>query len=117
MLKLGLLEQTDNGASLVVTGTKAASGDNSLIAAPGAGLCIVVEGFALQNESATATTLILKEDVGAEAVSLFRYYAHTQGAGVTWNYPKKLTANKALNLNLSGANSCGYTVWYHIEKE
>ncbi len=99
----------------VVTGTAASSGDNSLIAAPGVGVKIVVCGFVIQNESSTATTLILRDGT----TSKIRCYAKNQGDGLSQVFTPdarwKLTANTALNLNLSGANTCGYTVWYYTE--
>lgn len=99
----------------IVTGTAASSGDNSLIAAPGVGIKIVVCGFVIQNESSTATTLILRDGT----TSKIRCYAKNQGDGLSQVFTPdarwKLTANTALNLNLSGANTCGYTVWYYTE--
>jgi hypothetical protein len=98
-----------------VTGTKAASGDNTLISAPGASTCIVLVHYHLQNESATATTLILKDG----STEFSRFFGQNQGDGIAVTYPdtrrKKLTANTALVLNLSGANTCGYTVDYYTE--
>lgn len=99
----------------IVTGTKTASGDNELIAAPGAGVSIVVAWFTIQNESSTATTMLLREGTTAKE----RVFAQNQGDGLSRVYPPdarwKLAANTALNLNLSGANQCGYTVGYYTE--
>ena len=98
-----------------VTGTAATSGDNELIAAPGAGVRIVVTAFVIQNESATATTMILRDGTTAK----WRCLGQNQGDGLAVVLPPgrawKLTANAALNLNLSGANSCGYSVQYYTE--
>lgn len=100
---------------LWVTGTKAASGDNELIAAPAAGVRIVVTSVLLQNESATATTMLLKDGATAK----MRCLGQNQGDGLLMTFPPgrewKLTAATALNLNLSGANSCGYSVQYYTE--
>jgi hypothetical protein len=98
------------------TGTYATSGDNTaLIAAPGAYQRIVIVSFAIQNESATATTLILKDGT----VAFRRVLGQAQGDGVAVTYPpgreKRLSENAALVLNLSGANTCGYSVDYFIE--
>ncbi len=103
--------KTDDGTGFIVSGTKNASGDNTLIAAPGVGVSIVVDWFLIQNESLTATTMILKD--GATAGP--RFLAQYQGAILPVFVPWKLTANAALVLNLSGANQCGYTVAYHLE--
>jgi hypothetical protein len=104
-------QNTDDGLSTIISGTKAAAGDNELVAAPGAGKYIVVDWFLIQNESAVSTTMILKNGAAAGP----RILAALQGDGLSVFKPWKLAANTALNLNLSGANSCGYTVCYHIE--
>lgn len=115
---LGRLRTVDTPlehALSVVTGTKAGSGDNELIAAPGANVCIVVVSFEIQNESSTATTMILKDG----ATNKFRNLAQNPSDGLSKTFPVdarwKLTGNAALNLNLSGANSCGYNVAYYTE--
>ena len=98
-----------------VTGTKTVSGDNQLIAAPASGVRIVVTAILLQNESATATTMILKDG----ATARIRYLGQNQGDGLLLKFSPgrewKLTAATALNLNLSGANSCGYSIQYYTE--
>jgi hypothetical protein len=106
---------TDTQRPTAVSGTKNGSGDNSLIAAPGAGWRIVVVAFVIQNESAVATTLILKDG----ATARFRVLGQNQGDGLALNlslYPLRLSDNAALVLNLSDANSCGYSVHYFLER-
>jgi len=96
-------------------GTKAGAGDNELVATPGAGQRIVVAFWTAQNESAVATTVIMKSG----ATNVFRFLAQNQGdvygvdffPGREWN----LAENEALNMNLSGANSHGYNVGYWTE--
>ena len=101
---------------LFVTGTKASSGDNTaLIAAPGASRRIVITSIELQNESTTGTTLILKSG----STAFWRVLAQNQGDGFAFNFMPglewRLGVNEALVLNLSGANSCGYSVAYYTE--
>ncbi len=100
-----------------VSGTKNSNGNNSLISAPGAGVKIVLVSVVLQNESSTVTTMILQDDTGGTAI--LRVLGQNQGDGVAITFPTdarpKLTANKPLNLNLSGANSCGYSIFYYTE--
>lgn len=102
--------------TLSATGTKASAGDNEIIAAPTAGYRIVLINLCVQNESAIATTMILKD--GATAIR--RVLGKNQGDGVVIAYPagreKRLATATALNLNLSGANSCGYSVDYFVER-
>ena len=91
------------------TGTASSSGDNTLVAAPASGKRLVVLYLQVQNESATATTCIVKH--GATAVS--RFLGQAQGDGLARyydEYPMILPEATALVLNLGGANSHGYTV-------
>lgn len=96
-----------------MTGTAASSGDNTLIAAPGAGLQLVISGLIIQNESSTATTGIIKFGSTAKMRSLFQ----AQGDGVVRDLVPawEVGNNAALVLNLSGANSHGYSVSYWID--
>lgn len=99
----------------LLTSTTATSGDNTLIAAPGAGRQIVITTLVLQNESATATTLIVK----AGSTAIARVLCQNQGDGLTLTLPPEaplaLGSNAALVLNLSGNNSCGYSITYYID--
>jgi hypothetical protein len=98
----------------VACGTKAAAGNNTLIAAPAAGYRLVVWAFVIQNESATATTMILKD-----AVDRWRNLAQNQGQGLAMAFdamqPWRLNEATALTFNLSGANQCGYNIMYSVE--
>lgn len=98
-------------------GTAALSGSNTLIAAPGAGLRIVVVEVQLQLEAATATVGLLKD--GAAGSTLLRWRGVNDGDGVIHQWPPdarlRLATNTALVLDLSGANSVGYTLYYYTE--
>jgi hypothetical protein len=97
-----------------VTGAAAGNGDNTLIAAPAAGLRTVITSLVIQNETTTATTMILKDGTTA----IYRCLGQNQGDGLAMNLgimPWKLSAASVLVLNLSGANSCGYSVSYYTE--
>lgn len=96
-----------------VTGTASALGDTTLIAAPGAGMQIMVVGFQLQNESITVATALLKFG----ATSKYRALLPTNNnivnpvLGSAWG----VGDNVAFIVNLSTAlASVGYTVWYFI---
>lgn len=100
---------------LTAVGTAAASGDNTLIAAPAAGNQLCIVAFKIQNETAVSTTAILK----TSSASLWRHLGVSQT-----NYTEvilpigrdlKIGDAKALILNLSGANSHGYSVIYYVE--
>lgn len=107
--------QANRGAIIRLVGTTNTLGVNTLVAAPGAGLRIIVRYFLIQNESQTGTTIILR-DGGADA---FRKLLPSQGdslelvldAGNEW----ELATNVALNLVLSGANQIGYSIGYWVE--
>lgn len=94
----------------IVSGTKAAAGNNTLIAAPAAGYRITVYAIYVQNESANATTILLQDQATRMRALLAQY------GWFIWRSPWRLNAATALNLNLSGANSHGYTVQYAIEQ-
>lgn len=99
-----------------ISGTKSTSGDSELVAAPGSGVRVVVTGFVIQNESASATTMILKDGNSEH----FRLLGQDQGDGLSREFSPgrewRLSDNQALNLNLSGANQCGYSVSYFTEE-
>jgi hypothetical protein len=104
-------------ALTTLTGTKTSSGNNELVATPGTEHRIVVMAFVMQNESTTATTLILRS---ASTTNGWRFLAQNQGDGLAMNLGPtaawRCGRNEALNLNLSGANSCGYTIHYFVER-
>lgn len=97
-----------------LSGTKASSGNNEVVAAPGAGYRLVVKELVIQNESSTETTVILK----SASTSIWRgklaanaSLALSFATGEEW----RLGTNEALNLDLSGANSHGYSGRYYTE--
>lgn len=98
---------------LAVSGTSSASGDTTIIAAPGADVRIVVKAFQMQNESATATTMKLCNN----NADIWRVLGQAQGDGVAFsNMHYRCQPNTPLVLNLSGANACGYSVIYYLER-
>ena len=98
-----------------VCSTASAAGDTAVVAAPGAGYRLVVTSFVIQNESAAATTMLLKSG----SVVCWRCLGQNQGDGLSKDFAVghswRLAENAALNLNLSGANQCGYSVSYFVE--
>lgn len=105
---------------LSATGTIATSGDNTVIdisavAGYSAGDNIVITHFILQNESSTATTAIVKDG----ATTIARVLGQNQGDGLALNFASglewRLSDDADLVVNLSGANSFGYTVFYYLE--
>lgn len=108
---VGLAEKT----IVFVTGTCSTSGDNTAIAAQGSGVKVVITGLWVQNESTSSTTIILKN--GATAIA--RFLAVNRGDALVLPVPTarewKMTANTAFVINLSAANSCGYTIAYYTE--
>lgn len=98
-----------------ISNTVAAAGSTNIVGAPGLNRRIVVTSFVVQNESQAATVIIL-EDGGQER---WRCYAAGPGNGLAMNFPANhpwmLRANQPLVINLSGANTCGYSIQYRIE--
>jgi len=97
-------------------GTAAVSGNNTLLAAPGAGKRIVISAFMVQNGSATATTAILRS---ASTSNGWRLLGQNQGDGLAMSFANgrewRLNENEALVLNLSGANTHNYSIQWWVE--
>ena len=76
----------------------------------------MVTAFLIANESAAETVMILRSGTSGNG---WRYRAPGKGDGLPMTFGRdqgwQLNANEALNLNLSGANDCGYSVSYHAE--
>ena len=98
-----------------VTGTVNSSGDTELIAAPGASTRIVVTEITIQLEGSVSTTVLFK----SASTTIRRWLLPALGQGISWVFDQgrepRLGTNEALNINLSGANTVGYTVRYHTE--
>jgi hypothetical protein len=104
-----LVQSYTVGASAITT-----SGDNTVVAAPGAGNRLVMKEIVIQNESTTATTILVKSG----STTLFR--AQLAG-GQAWTFSAqqgeelRLGTNEAFIVNLSGANSHGVSRRYFTE--
>ena len=102
----------------VLSSTVSASGDTQLVAAQGSGNRISIAWVRLANESATETTVELRSG----STEIFRSVLapkSTAGASSTEMifpayFPLETAANAALNINLSGANTIGYSIGYQI---
>jgi hypothetical protein len=97
-------------------GTKAGSGENELVATPGANKRLVVSAFSVQNETTTNLTLILHS---AATTNGWRCYAANRGDGMARVFaPGRewcLNTNENLSLNISAAKTCGFSVMYWTE--
>lgn len=102
----------------VASGTAAVSGDNTILAKPGNGYRYLILGYKIQNESAVATTSILYDGPSGDSIELDRFLGQAQADWFDSTFPDEsplyLREDSALVLNLSGANSHGYTIWYRI---
>lgn len=125
---LRVLDNGDGSGTVVVsrqpqvsqyaTGTIAASGDQTIIGAPAAGTQICITQLRIQNESSTATTVIIK--LGAtNGQQIGRVLCQNQGDGIDNIYPVedaiRVGTGLAFVLNLSGNNSIGYSIKYFLE--
>ena len=108
----------------VYSGAPALAGDNPLIAAPGAGKGMVPVFIMLQNNTATADTLLLYDGASATGTKLATVLVQNQGDGLIVNttfqggfkpYHLKCSENKALVLNKAQAVATNVTVWYYTE--
>lgn len=100
----------------LISGVASSSGDNEVIAAPGAGNRIVVHEFHIVNEDASnpVTVLVRPDD---ETTELFRAYL-TAGSDYDWVGSEgdrwALPANTSLEINLSAAVAVGYMFRYRV---
>jgi hypothetical protein len=99
--------------SPTATGIVNTSGDNTIIAAPGAGQRIYITKLQIQLEASTATTVLIRS--GATAIGRIRCVADGDGKIETYSpgFERRLGVNEALIFNLSGANSVGFEVEYY----
>jgi hypothetical protein len=95
-----------------LTGTVSASGNTTLIAAPGAGYQLVLQKLLVQNATSTATTVILK--AGATSQITIRTPADGDGLLDTFDPTWLVAEDTALVINLSGANTHVWTVRYRV---
>ena len=116
---LRMIGDTVLGKGTTFTGaasTAASSGDNTLVAAPSAGNHLVVKDLMIQNESSTETTIILKS--GSTAKWRGKLAANAAlSLGFATGEEWRLGSAEALVLNLSGANSHGYSIRYRTESD
>ena len=84
------------------------SGDNTIIAAPGAGLSIYIAELVVINKSNTATLVLLRE--GASTIGDIDMPAKGDGIVLSYSFDSewKLPANTALVSNLSGNNNIAF---------
>lgn len=98
----------------VINGVVAAIG-NTLLATPPVGHRIVVTSFVIQNETAVATTMILREG----GLDKWRYLGQNQGDSLSKDfapgYEWRLGVDATLNYYLDGANPCNYSLAYFTE--
>lgn len=113
---LGRVTPSELEELTTLTGTASSSGDNELVATPGAGYRTVVADFVIQNETSTANTMILRSGTTTNG---WRFHAEYLGDALAAILPLgqnwELNENEALNLNLSAAAQCGYTIRYRTE--
>ncbi len=100
---------------LSASGTVATAGNNTVIAAPGVGFQLVIFACSMQNESSTATVMLLR----GGSTTFHRVLGQNQGDGELLVLPAnrefKLGENVACNFNLSGSNQCNYSIYYYVD--
>ena len=97
----------------------AGAGDNLLVAAPGAGLKIVVYGYFLLNNAATAQNVRFRSAANSKGpLMVFPAAGAVPNTPIFQNptgFPLfECNANEALNLNLSAATAVGVMVQYAV---
>lgn len=112
-LNVNILDRADAEQEFY-TGTKAASGDNTVLAAPGSGNQYLIVKLQIHNQTAVATKVIVK--FGSREVWTVDLPA-TIGAGVVLDFPAPDRMggrdNQPLLVNLSAANDTSISVQYY----
>jgi hypothetical protein len=102
-----------------LSSTVSASGDTTLVAAPGASSFISIPWFRLANESATETTVLLKSGASTQRFRAVLAPKGSAGFSVEMafpvNMPLEIATNEALVINLGGANAIGYSFSYFVK--
>ena len=99
-----------------IIGTRNTSGDGSaVIAAPGAGLRIVITYWRVQLEADGAQTVLLKSG----STTIGRFFGDTAAQGIMedlWTSDQRINCgtNEAMYINLSAALQVNYTIKYYI---
>ena len=101
-----------------IEGTVATAGNTQVGPTPAATERIVITAFQIQNETATATTVLLKDGI-APAAGRWRVRCPSDGGGaiVTFDgqHPLRLSAGNRITLNLSVATTVGYSFQFYRE--
>ena len=97
------------------TTTEGTTGDNVILAAPGAGKLLCIKLLSVQNATETAAAAIIKEG----DTDKFTMYNATQGSGIMLDldpgFEWRLPVNTALYLALSADVNHYVNVWYWTE--
>jgi len=101
--------------SVVFTkGSDAASTSQALVSAPGTSRRLVIDYFMFFNKGAAAATMEL-EDEDDTPVSPMAFFTSGAAGSAGGFCNIKMTANKALELEATGASDHSVVVVYHIE--
>lgn len=103
------------------SGTFSTSGDNTIIASPGASSYISIKWLHIGNESTTETTAIIKSGATIERFRCVLTSKSSTGSFRQITFPESsplnLDPNQALIINLNGANSVGVSLGYTIKPQ
>lgn len=92
------------------------AGDTIIIPSPGKDYRIRVFAFVIQNESASATTILLKDNNNTH----WRCLCQFQGCGLTMKFDKEslwaLGEDSPLKISLSDDNQCSYSIMFDTEE-
>lgn len=107
---------TNTAKPTILYAANVVSVDTAIIASPGVGLKLYITSIAIQNATANAQTIILKETTTGNVV--FTVTAVSQGNGLGQEFSKDtaipLTADNGLTLDVSAAFNVNYTIAYYI---
>jgi hypothetical protein len=96
------------------------AGFTLLVAAPGVGYRIIVPAFCMQNETGSATVMIIQSgtNVPPATVNGWRCLGQNQGDGLAMTFPTnapwRLNENEGLYFWLNGSNNCNCSFSYYV---
>lgn len=101
------------GPKSAVGGITSTSGNNTIVAAPGAGFRLILWAWHLGNGAATANTCTIRDLAARFSAPLGAAIGSNMGQVFPWGY--RLNENAALTLALAAATSVSYNFIYSTE--
>ena len=117
-MAIAITTPTPNKFGWILNATSAdASGCETLKAAPGAGLSIIVDHLTINSAAAITVTVGQGINAGAVTLALIGPVSFAVNQSIQWDFPNGmvLAANTVLSIDASGAGAICIFAWGRIE--